>query len=132
MLIDVIVLRNAQPIDRTFTYDVPDNFISRIYPGARVLVPFGSAGLIDAVVIHAPSINTIDEDILIKKVHYAFDDGLFLTQKDLDTADYIRRETLCTYSEAISLFLPAGTAVKQIKNYALNDERNCDAVLKKN
>jgi primosomal protein N' (replication factor Y) (superfamily II helicase) len=132
MLIDVIVLRNAQPIDRTFTYDVPDNFISRIYPGARVLVPFGSAGLIDAVVIHAPSINTIDEDILIKKVHYAFDDGLFLTQKDLDTADYIRRETLCTYSEAISLFLPAGTAVKQIKNYALNADRTLDAALKKN
>lgn len=132
MLIDVIVLRNAQPIDRTFTYEAPDTFKRRIFPGARVLVPFGAAGLIDAVVINAPSINTVDEAIQIKKIHYAFDDGLFLTQKDLKTADYIRRETLCTYSEAISLFLPAGTAVKQIKNYTVNADACREGTLKKN
>lgn len=132
MFIDVIVLRNAQSIDRTFTYEVPENFISRTFPGARVIVPFGAAGLIDAVVINAPSINKIDEAIKIKKVHYAFDDGIYLSQKDLKTAAYIRRETLCTYSEAISLFLPAGTAVKQIKNYTLNDKVSVVSKLKKN
>jgi len=132
MFAEVIVLRNSQTIDRPFTYSVPTNFEDRVTKGARVLVPFGTSGYIEGIVISTSDVHAHDETMAIKNIHYVFKDGLYLSEMDLTCADYIRQETLCTYSEAMSLFLPSGTMVKQIKTYRLNEQFKGDAIIKKN
>lgn len=132
MFAEVIVLRNAQTIDRPFTYSVPSNFEDRVTKGARVLVPFGTSGYIEGIVMSICDIHAHDEGMTIKNIHYVFKDGIFLSEMDLACAEYIRQETLCTHSEAMSLFLPSGTMVKQIKTYTLNDQFDNEALIKKN
>lgn len=132
MFAEVIVLRNAQTLDRSFTYGVPTNFEDRVTIGARVLVPFGTSGYIEGIVMSVTEINVHDASITIKNIHYVFKDGLYLSKMDLSCATYIRQETLCTFSEAISLFLPSGTMVKQIKTYLLNERFDSSASIKKN
>jgi len=132
MFAEVIVLRNSQAIDRPFTYSVPDHFIDRVGVGSRVLVPFGTSGYIEGIVICLNESHTHEPDMKIKNIHYVFNDGIFLSAFDLQCADYIRQETLCSFNEAIGLFLPSGTMVKQIKTYTKNKNFESMEVLKKN
>ncbi len=132
MFAEIIVLRNSQTLDRPFTYNVPLNFEERVIRGARVLVPFGTSGYIEGIVMSICDEHTHDTSMTIKNIHYVFKDGLYLSEMDLACATYIRQETLCTFSEAISLFLPSGTMVKQIKTYRLNDRFNNEVTIKKN
>lgn len=120
MFAEVIVLRNSQSIDKSFTYIVPDVFLERIEIGVRVLVPFGTSGYVEGIIIDLGHTNPHDDDIQIKKIHYVFHDGIFLSKKDIECARYIKDDTLCTFSEALQLFLPSGTLVKQIKTYRLS------------
>ena len=122
MFAEVIVLRNAQNIDRYFTYAVPENFENRVFIGARVLVPFGTSGYIEGIVAQINETHDHDESVLIKKIHYVFNDGIFLSEKDLICALAIREDTLCSLSEAVQLFLPSNTMITQIKTYRLNSE----------
>lgn len=132
MFAEIIVLRNSQSIDRPFTYSVPKTFLDRVSIGSRVLVPFGTSGYIEGIVLTLNETHTHDSEIKIKPIHYVFNDGIFLSANDLACADYIRNETLCAYSEAIQLFLPSGTMVKQIKTYSLNRHFKGNVSLKKN
>lgn len=132
MFAEIIVLRNSQSIDRPFTYSVPETFLDRVSIGSRVLVPFGTSGYIEGIVLTLNETHTHDSEIKIKPIHYVFNDGIFLSANDLACADYIRNETLCAYSEAIQLFLPSGTMVKQIKTYSLNRHFKGNVSLKKN
>lgn len=134
MFAEVIILRNTQSLDRPFTYSVPEVMASRITRGSRVLVPFGTSGHLEGVVISLSDTHSNDAAIKIKPIHYLFNDGIFLTENQLDCAAFIRRETLCAFSEALQLFLPSNTMVTQIKHYEINKTwENSHAVkLKKN
>ena len=120
MFADVIVLRNAQNLDKPFTYAVPDQFAKRLFLGARVLVPFGTSGYVEGIIIDLMKENPHDASVKIKDVHYIFEDGIYLSRTDLECAKFIKSQTLCATSEAIQLFLPANSMVKQIKTYRLN------------
>lgn len=120
MFADVIVLRNAQNLDRPFTYTVPAHFEKRVFLGARVLVPFGSSGYLEGIIIDLMADNPQDESVKMKEIHYVFEDGIHLSTLDLECAKTIKSQTICALSEAIQLFLPANTMVKQIKTYRLN------------
>jgi len=132
MFADVIVLRNAQTIDKPFTYHVPINFEDRVTLGVRVLVPFGTSGYIEGIVVSKSDTHTHDASMTIKNIHYVFKDGLYLSEMDLACAVFIRYETLCTLSEAMRLFLPSGTMVKQIKTFTLNNDFSNVVPVKKN
>lgn len=120
MFAEVVVLRNAQNIDRLFTYSVPENFGNRVEIGSRVLVPFGASGYLEAVIVSLLSETSLESEIKIKAIHYVFNDGIYLTSKDVLCALKIKEDTLCSYSEAVQLFLPFNTMIKQIKTYQLN------------
>lgn len=120
MFAEVIVLRNSQSLDRPFTYSVPDVMKDKLSVGARVLVPFGTSGHLEGIVIALSESHSNDSTIKIKPVHYVFSDGIFLTEAQLRCAAFIREETLCALSEALQLFLPSNTMVTQIKRYEIN------------
>lgn len=119
MFAEVVVLRNAQAIDRPFTYKVPEHLQSRIKVGDRVLAPFGTSGYLEGIVIGVTFDNPLDEAIKVKDLQYLFDDGIYLSKNELISAATIREETLCSHAEAIALFLPSSTTVTQIKTYRL-------------
>ena len=123
MFAQVIVLRHSQNIDRPFTYAVPGVFNDRIAVGVRVLVPFGTSGYLEGIVIELSEAHDHDESVQIKKIQYVFSDGIYLSQNDIACAKWIKEDTLSTLSEALQLFLPSGTAVKQIKTYHLSQKK---------
>jgi primosomal protein N' (replication factor Y) len=134
MFAEVIVLRNTQSLDRPFTYRVPSILEPKIKIGSRVLVPFGTSGHLEGIVIDLTNSHNHDASVQIKPIHYLFNDHIFLTELDLKCAAFIREETICSFSEAIQLFLPSNTLVKQIKSYQLNPEwqKNPEIKFKKN
>lgn len=134
MFAEVIVLRNTQSLDRPFTYSVPHAFEPKLKVGSRVLVPFGRSGHLEGIVIELTNHHNHDASVEIKAIHYLFNDLIFLTELDLKCAEFIREETLCSYSEAIQLFLPSNTLVKQIKCYEVNSawQNTSEVKFKKN
>ena len=120
MYAEIIILRNASEIDRTFTYEIPSNFINRVKIGSRVLVSFGTSGYIEGIVWAISESHLHGEEVKIKKIHYVFQDGIDLSEKMLACVQAIVDDTLCAYAEAIQLFLPSGTLVTQKRYYSKN------------
>lgn len=120
MFAEIIILRNAIELDKPFTYEIPSNFINRVKVGSRVLVSFGTSGYLEGIVWEISDAHSHDETVQIKKIHYVFHDGINLSEKMLACAKAIVKDTMCTYSEALQLFLPSGTLVTQKKYYSKN------------
>lgn len=118
MYAEIAIMRNHANIDHLFTYLVPDAFEKCVKPGVRVMVPFGVSGVLEGIIIRLKERAPESEDFEIKPIAFAFDDGIFLTQEMLDTAEFIRTAYLCSYAEALTLFLPAGTLTRAVRFYS--------------
>lgn len=117
MVAEIAILRKTQKIDRLFTYAVPKAYQNAIAVGTRVMVPFGKSVLIEGVVINLFLEVPKDSDYELKPVHFLFPDQVALHEKDIELVKFIRESYLCTYEEAIQLFLPTGTITKHVKQY---------------
>lgn len=124
---DVIVLKSPKGVDKPFTYAIPEHFQRRVHLGCRVWVPFGksvySEGIIWQLRDAPPAAESASGGVQIKPIKYVFDDEVHLSERDLELAAFVRKDALCSYSEAVQLFLPSGTGVHHIRQYRLNPER---------
>ncbi len=104
----VIINSESIQLDRIFTYKIPEKFKENISVGTWVKVPFGKGSkVIDAFVVGI--YNEIeDKSFRIKEIKSLGENiGLF-TEDDLKLIKYMRDTYLCTYLEAIRVFLPRG------------------------
>jgi len=122
MLAEIVVLRNHQNIDQFYTYYVPKEFLSLIAIGSRVLVSFGPKEHIEGIVFNL--IEGEAESNKIKPILYCFNDGIYLTSCELNVIEWLKEYYLCTYTEAIQLFLPSNTITTTKTLYELNEESN--------
>ncbi|GAU78741.1 primosomal protein N' [Fusibacter sp. 3D3] len=122
MFANIAILRNAQNLDQLFTYEIPAKFELIAQPGKRVLVPFGASGQVEGIIIECKSVLEKVPEFAIKKVRHIFDDDVYLSERDLKVVDFMRTHYLCTYTEAIQLFLPSGTMTHQLKKYSITEE----------
>ena len=125
MTIAKIAVDNAAyTFDMLFDYAVPDFLLSKVKPGVRVYIPFGTASKMRIGMIYGVSEGQADDKI--KSVISVIDDEPLLTKEMLLTTNYIKEQTFCTYSDAYHLFMPAGYNFRISNSYELSESFDGD------
>lgn len=116
----VAVENTAYSFDMLFDYSVPENLISEIFPGKRVLVPFGNSSKKRVGIIFSV-IETDKFEKKLKSIVSVLDDEPLLNEEMLMTANFIRNRTFSTYFDAGKMFLPIGLSVCVNILYGVNE-----------
>lgn len=93
------------PIDRLFTYSVPDDFVGRIARGMRLSVPFGRNRTYTAVAyrLHTKK----PTDYKVKKILSVLDTEPVLLENQMHLMDWIAEYYICSKGEVMKAMLPA-------------------------
>lgn len=104
----VIINSESIQLDRIFTYKIPEKFKENIAIGMWVKVPFGKGSkIIDAFVVELYD-EIEDKGFRIKEIKTLGENIELFTEDDLKLIKYMREMYLCTYLEAIRVFIPRG------------------------
>lgn len=125
----IIIQSLSDKLDRFFTYLIPNEFMENIFLGSVVKVSFGNHNKI----VFGFVFEILDENELLEsdrkylkniKSIKSVDDIFFLSNESLKLIKYIKQKYLCSYYEAISLFIPSkflDDASLKIKDYIFLD-----------
>lgn len=125
----IIIQSLSDKLDRFFTYLIPNEFMENIFLGSVVKVSFGNHNKI----VFGFVFEILDENELLEsdrkylkniKSIKSVDDRFFLSNESLKLIKYIKQKYLCSYYEAISLFIPSkflDDASLKIKDYIFLD-----------
>lgn len=107
--------------DKRYKYIIPSNMEGMVFPGARVLVPFGTGNRKRvAVVIYIA--DAAGEDLSkFKPINSIIDSEPLLNDEMLELVVWLRENTLCTYFEAFKTIIPVGMNVNFTQKYSLAD-----------
>ncbi len=105
MVAEIIVDIAHSELDRVFDYHIPGEYESRIYPGMRVLVPFGAGNKpLEGYVLSTKAMSAYSQ---LKSVYRPLEDFSALLPQQLRLAEWMKQEYYCTTAEALRLMLPA-------------------------
>ena len=110
MIAQVIINSNVKNLNRIFDYNVPSKMQGTICVGDRVLVPFGNKKTYEEGFIVGLKENTQYKVKDIAKIQ----EGIKLTEENIDLAKLMARRYFCNISDCIKLMLPPGTLNKNI------------------
>ena len=94
----------ALPLDRTFHYSIPEQFVPDIAVGKRVFVPFGPRKVVGYVVGFSDSVSVHS----IKDIISVIDKEPILSGEMLSLTKWIKENYFCSWGEAIAASIPAG------------------------
>ena len=121
MVANVLVELSNRNIDKTFTYNIPNELENLIKVGIRVLVPFGKQTLEGFVLSISENTNS---EIELKDIIKPIDNEVILNEELLELGKFIKRKTLSTLISAYQVMLPkalkADKKTKINKSYELN------------
>lgn len=93
-------------IDKPFDYLIPAEMTERIFPGMRVMVPFGRSNRrSEGVVLALTKTGTRKK---LKTLERVLDEVPILTEEQIKLALWMRERFFCTAYEAVKAILPAG------------------------
>ena len=92
------------PVFHTYTYEIPDIFQDKVFPGSRVLVPVGKRKLTGYVIKIIGQCSRTD----LKPIHDILDDRPAITAEMIKLAQWISNYYLCPLGEVIRTMLPGG------------------------
>jgi len=99
-----------------FTYLVPEDLQGLVSVGQKVIVPFGQGNSLNEAYVLACH---VDKDRgRIKSIHQVVE-GHKLSSKQVEGIEWVRKTYLCTYSEAIQVFVPPGSQLIKESRYKL-------------
>ena len=98
------------PVDKTYSYGIPEAMRGEVQVGHRVLVPFGNRRLTGVVAGNGPDPDEVD--FTLKNVIDVLDDVPAFTEEMLRLTRWIARYYVCSWGEAMKAALPSGTDVK--------------------
>lgn len=113
----------------SFTYKVPEELMSEIQPGMRVLVPFGGkkiyTGIVFALHDNAP------ENFVAKEIISMLDDQPILPQEQIDFWNWLSEYYLCSLGEIYRFSFPSSLKLEsetylKLKPGAVIDFENLD------
>jgi len=107
------------PVDRTFTYHLPDAVAADASIGKRVLVPFRDRRLTGVIVEEGPVADTLDFEV--KDVLDVLDDVPICSEDLLALTEWIADYYVCSWGEALKAALPAGTTVETQRRLTRTD-----------
>lgn len=112
MIAQVIINSNVKNLNKIFDYNVPTNLEGTICVGDRILVPFGNKkSLEEGFVIGLKE----KSEYKVKDIA-GIQDGVKLTEDNIELAKLMARRYFCNLSDCIKLMLPPGTATKVLEN----------------
>ena len=111
MYADVLVQYGVKSLDHTFTYHIPDELVSELTVGMKVLVPFGSKEINGFVVNISDSIPEIE----VKDIKSIITKELKLNEELMELGKYLSSKTLCTLIAAYQTMLPTSLKINNSK-----------------
>lgn len=111
MYADVLVQYGVKSLDHTFTYHIPDEIVSELTVGMKVLVPFGSKEINGFVVNISDSIPEIE----VKDIKSIITKELKLNDELMELGKYLSSKTLCTLIAAYQTMLPTSLKINNSK-----------------
>lgn len=120
MYAEVLIEYKVKSLDRSFTYEVPDELRNTLKVGMKVRVPFGQGdSLINGFVTN---IKYDCNQGNLKRIVDITDTELILNEELMELGKYIRDTTLCTLISAYQTMLPSSLKIKTItSNYQKYD-----------
>jgi primosomal protein N' (replication factor Y) len=103
------------PVRSTFAYTIPRHLASRVRPGCRVVVPFGSR-LVTGFVV---GLDPVDAPSELKSVRALVDTEPLVDDALLSLTRWIAERTLCSWGEALKAALPGHTAPRRERMLSL-------------
>ena len=125
MVANVLVELSNRNIDKTFTYNIPNELENLIKVGIRVLVPFGKQTLEGFVLSISENTNS---EIELKDIIKPIDDEVILNEELLELGKFIKRKTLSTLISAYQVMLPK--ALKADKKTKINKSYESNIIIK--
>ena len=113
MQAEVLVELKAKSLDKTFTYNVPNNL--KVTPGKRVIVPFGKQKL-EGFVLKTSQSKKLDYQL--KDIIEVIDEKPVINQEMLNLGIYISKKTLSPLIASYQTMLPK--ALKAKVKYNIN------------
>lgn len=104
--------------DKLYSYRIPENI--KVFPGMRVMVPFGSGqrkrqGFVFAV----GNSDELADGVEIKSIFEVLDSEPVLSPELVELAIWLKKRTFCTYFEAARAMLPGGMCMRTEKTYTV-------------
>jgi primosomal protein N' (replication factor Y) (superfamily II helicase) len=118
----VIVDVPAMQTDRTYDYSIPDEWNGSIFPGMRVIVPFGPRK-IQGFVIELKEKGEVSK---LKSIVEPMDLVPVLNKELLALGSWLTEKTLCFKISAFQAMLPAAMKAKYEKFFQLEEGRGSD------
>lgn len=112
---EIIVNQKSTKADRPYTYKIPEELAKIVEPGKRVVVPFGRFNKLEVGMVVSIEDST-SGDFKFKDIIDVLDKTPLVDMKMIQLAHWIKKEYLCSFSEAIQTVLPPGD-FREIKTY---------------
>lgn len=113
----------------SFTYKVPEELMSEIQPGMRVLVPFGGKKIYTGIVFELH--DNAPENFVAKEIISMLDDQPILPQEQIDFWNWLSEYYLCSLGEIYRFSFPSSLKLEsetylKLKPGAVIDFENLD------
>ncbi|TYR77576.1 primosomal protein N' [Rossellomorea vietnamensis] len=115
----VIVDVPTMQTDRVFDYSIPAIWQGKIFPGMRVIVPFGPRKIQGFVT----GLKDKSSAAKLKDLVQPMDLTPVLNEDLLNVADWLTRQTLCFKISALQVMLPAAMKAKYEKKILVNPDK---------
>jgi len=112
MIAQVVINSNVKNLNKIFDYNVPEDLSGTICVGDRVLLPFGNKKELEEGFVIGFKENSEYKLKDISKIQ----DGIKLTEDNIELAKLMARRYFCNISDCIKLMLPPGTSTKIVAN----------------
>ncbi len=125
----VAVENTVYHFDKLFDYLIPDDLSDAVFPGIRVLVPFGGGNRHrQAVVFEVTDECGLEKESTIKAVISALDKSPMLSSELIELAKWISATCFCTLFEAAKLMLPTGLNIRLVQLYKAEDSLSLEDI----
>ena len=106
-----VVLRDVtRDFDKEYSYIIPDELLSVVEPGVRVMVPFGkNNSQKEAFVFRLSNSSSVSK---LKEISKQIDDVPVISENQIKLAVWMKKRYVCTFSNAIRCMIPPGISIK--------------------
>ncbi len=118
----VAVHAPGAPVDRAYSYRIPDELYHSGLEGCRAVVPFGKGNrrLIGMIVGISRETDTSVKHL--KSILAIADPAPILNEEQMLLLGWLRENTFCTYYDAIRTLLPSALQLRVLEHYGLSRE----------
>ena len=113
------------PVDRAFSYTVPEELREKAQVGVRVLAPFGNREM-EGVIVGLPEETEVEE---LKEIMDVLDDEPFFSDDMLKLTEWIAEYYLSSWGEALKCATPAGINIISKRIVSICEMEDRDGVL---